>query len=357
VEKRRLGKSGLDVSVISFGGMRIPNVDDETAYKAVNRSIDLGVNFFETAPGYGDSERKIGISLGKRRKDIFLSTKSGYCTADECRKRIDEQLKRLQTDYLDFYQMWYVNTQEEFDKVIAKGGPLEGANRAMKEGIIKHMGITTHAPNAVVANMINSDLFESITIYYNLFKQEYAPEIKMAHDKNMGVVIMGPLNGGILGDPSEKFKFLQRGKAKSNVVGALRWLVGNPYITTAAVGIDSAAHAEEVVKAGDMYADIKDTKDIELLSKEVEKFKEVSKEGTCIWCQYCKECPAGLNIWEIMDLHTVMKIYGTIDNCKERYRLMKKKADLCTECGKCVEKCPQHLNPQEGIKKAYEMFS
>lgn len=170
MEYRILGKSGLKVSVISFGGMRLPGVDDETAFKAINRSLDLGVNFFETAPGYGDSERKIGLSLGKRRKDIFLSTKTGYCTADECRKKIDDQLKRLQTDYFDFYQMWYVNSQEDFEKVIAKGGPLEGAKTAMKEGIIKHIGITTHAPNAAVQSMINSGLFEGITLYHNLFK-------------------------------------------------------------------------------------------------------------------------------------------------------------------------------------------
>ncbi len=357
MEYRMLGKSGLKVSVISFGGMRIPNVSDEVAYKAVNRCIDLGINFFETAPGYGDSERKIGLSLGKRRKDIFLSTKTTCCSADAFRKKLDEQLRCLQTDYLDFYQMWYVNSQEEFEKVIAPGSLLEGARSARKEGIIKHIGITTHAPNAAVKNMITSGLFESITLYHNLFKQEYAEEIKLAREKNMGVVIMGPLNGGILGDKGEKFNFLQRGKAKSNAVGALRWLIGNPDISTAIVGIDTPEHAEEVVLAGDMYEDIKNTNDVELLSKEAEKFRNVSKDGCCTWCQYCKECPAELNIWEIMDLHTVMKIYGTLDTCKDKYAKMKKKANLCTECGKCNERCPQHLQPMEQLKKAHQKFN
>ena len=178
----------------------------------------------------------------------------------------------------------------------------------------------------------------------------------MAHKNNMGVVIMGPLNGGILGDSGEKFKFLQRGKAKSNVVGALRWLVGNPDITTAIVGIDTAAHAEEVVLAGDMYEDIKNTNDVELLSKESEKFRGLSKEGCCTWCQYCKECPAELKIWEIMDLHTLMKLYGTTAVCKEKYSKIKLKADLCTECGKCSERCPQKLDPMNALKRAHEMF-
>lgn len=359
MEYRQLTKSGINVSCISFGGMRIPRISEEEAYKVVNRALDLGINYFETASGYGDSEIKIGKSLGKRRKDIILSTKCAYdnpITADELKRNVENQLKRLQTDYFDFYQMWGTDSMDCFVKMIEPGYKYEGVRDLMKQGVIKHIGLTSHAKPKDVEIMIESGLFESVTLYYNPYKQEYSEVAALAQKLEMGVVAMGPLNGGFLGDETKELSFLKKGKARTNAEGALRFIVGNKNITTSIVGFESEQQVIDGVYAGDFYEDIAGTNDIEIISEKFREMRKILPENICSSCNYCKPCKEKIDIPNIFRLVNDAKVYGTWGFSKNKYMKMSKKADLCTKCKACMEKCPQKLDIIKDLEIAHQLL-
>jgi hypothetical protein len=360
MEFRQLTKSGVKVSVISFGGMRIPDISEEQAYLVVNRALDLGINYFETAYGYGDSEIKIGKSLGKRRKEIYLSTKNGYnspMTGDEVKKSVDEQLKRLKTDYLDFYQMWGTDSIELLGKITAPGNKYEAVKQLMKEGVIKHVGMTTHATPEDAEKILETGLFECVTIYYNAYKQSFAKVAALANKLGIGVVAMGPLNGGFLGSESKELSFLIRGKAKTNAEGALRFNVGNPNITTSIVGFKTVKEVEAGVRVGDFYSDIANTND---MAEITEGFKAMAKkipETVCSSCNYCMACKEKITIPHIFSLVNNAKVYGSLDFSKAQYNALKIRADACSKCGTCMEKCPQKIDVIKDLAAAHEMLN
>ncbi|MEI6845442.1 MAG: aldo/keto reductase [Candidatus Firestonebacteria bacterium] len=359
MEYRQLTKSGLKVSCISFGGMRLPEISEEEAFKVVNKAIDLGINFFETASGYGDSELKIGKALGKRRKDIFLSSKNAYndpITADDLKRQIEEQLKRLKTDYLDFYQMWGTDSMDVFVKMLEPGYKYEGVKDLMKQGVIRHLGMTSHGKPKDVEIMLESGLFESVTLYYNAYQQQYAEVAALAKKLNMGVVAMGPLNGGFLGEETGKLSFLKRGKAKTNAQGALRFIVGNKNITTSIVGFKTEQDVIDGAAAGDFYEDIAGTSDMAFIS---EAFKEIEKKipkSICSACDYCKPCKEGINISHIFKIMNDAKVYDTLEFARERYKQYGQKGALCSKCGACMEKCPQKLDIIKDMAEAHELL-
>jgi len=359
MEYRQLTKSKVNVSVISFGGMRLPDISEEEAYKVVNRAIDLGINYFETAYHYGDSEIKIGKSLGKRREDIYLSTKIGYnkpMTGDELKKSVEEQLTRLQTDYFDFYQMWGTDSMDMLEKITAPGNKYEAVKQLMKEGIIKHVGVTTHATPEEAERIIQTGLFECVTIYYNAYRQSFAKVAALANKLEIGVIAMGPLNGGFLGSETAEMSFLKRGKAKTNAQGALRFIVGNPNITTSIVGFKTVKEVEEGVLVGDFYNDMANTND---MAEITEGFKVLAKKmpaTVCSSCNYCMPCKEKIRIPHIFNQMNNAKIYGTLDWAKKEYNLIKQKATACTKCGECMKKCPQKINIIKDLAEAHQMM-
>ena len=359
MEFRQLTKSKIMVSVISFGGMRLPDISEEEAYKVVNRALDLGINYFETAYWYGDSEIKIGKSLDKRRKNIYLSTKNGYnksMTGDEVKKGVEEQLKRLQTDYFDFYQMWGTDSLDMFEKITAPGNKYEAVKQLMKEGVIKHVGITTHAKPEEAEKMIETGLFESVTIYYNAYRQSFTKVAALAKKLGIGVVAMGPLNGGFLGSESRELSFLKRGKARTNAEGALRFIVGNPNITTAIVGFKTVEEVEAGVRIGDLYEDIANTNDMAEITENFKVLAKTIPETVCSSCNYCMPCKEKIGIPGIFSLANNAKVYGTLDFSKTRYKHLKIKADTCSKCGTCMEKCPQKINIIKDLAEAHGML-
>ena len=334
MEYRQLTESGIKVSCVSFGGMRLPEITEEQAYKVINKALDLGINYFETAYHYGDSEVKIGKSLGKRRKDIILSTKSAYndpITGDELKRNVEQQLKRLQTDYLDFYQMWGTDGMDVFVKMIGPGYKYEAVKDLMRQGIIKHVGITSHGKPKDVEIMIESGLFESVTIYYNAMKQEYTSVAALAQKLKMGVVAMGPLNGGFLGEETKEMSFLKRGKAKTNAEGALRFIIGNKNITTAIVGFKTEQEVIDGVFAGDLYEDIANTNDMAVITEAFKAMANKIPKIVCSGCNYCKPCKEDINIPHVLRLANNVKVYGTLEWGKEKYRQSGQKGALCSK--------------------------
>jgi len=295
LEKRRLGKTGLEVTVFGFGAIKFPHISAEEAAASLDRAIDLGVNFLDTARGYGDSEVKIGPVLKRRRGEVSIATKTGQRTAKGAMGELETSLKNLQTDHIDLYQAHWVCNSDVLDEVLAPGGALEAFRRAKEQGKILHYGITMHRHHAAIRRAIESDLFETIMLAYNPIDEEgVGPElIPLAAKHDMGVIIMKPLSGGVLVSPPGK----PRVDGMDPVIaGTLRGIAVNPDVTTVIPGMVSPQQVEENHRAITTASAFDDAARRELFETIASMKKELRYGQLCLSCGYCAPCRQGIDI-------------------------------------------------------------
>ena len=332
--------------------MRIPKVSEEQAVATVRRAIELGVNYLETAPGYGDSEVKIGKAIKGLRDKVYVSTKVGPGDAPDTPgvyRAIEKSMKRLQVDYIDFYHMWYVCNEADWKGVMKKGGELDGAKKAQSEKLIGHIGITTHAPLPLVKEMVDCGEFELVTITCNVAQREHEEIIDYAGERKVGVVIMNPLAGGLLAKAPKGAAKAKR--PRPHIMAALAFLLAKPHVTTAICGAASPEEMEEDAAAGDFLptggAPYEQAEDYSRL-----------KGKFCTTCGYCMPCPEGVNIPEAMLNWNYWKLYGLdfakwTEAAREKLREMTA-MEKCVACGICEGECPNKLPVAERIKELLE---
>ncbi|MCD6537294.1 aldo/keto reductase [Candidatus Bathyarchaeota archaeon] len=197
IRYRMLGKTGLKVSVIGLGTIKFPQIDSRQASKVVNRALDLGINFIDTARNYGDSERKIGLAIRGRREECYIATKTASRTCEGAMRDLETSLRKLQTDYIDLWQLHNVCNMKKWREVTAPGGALEAAKEAKEEGKIRHIGITFHRDLNVMREAIKSGDFETMMVLYNPLDEENTGReiIPLAQRYNIGVIAMKPFLG------------------------------------------------------------------------------------------------------------------------------------------------------------------
>ena len=355
IEKRRLGRSGLDFTVLGLGGMRLPGLATDEAVKVVRYAIDSGINHIETSRHYGDSEVKIGEALKDGyRERVYLSTKNSKRDGPECRRELEESLERLQVEKLDFFQMWFVNDMDNFKQLMAPGGALAEAKKARDEGLLDHIGITGHSKNHEMIEYIETGEFESVTIYYNASDRGPSEVAARAKELDVGVVCMGPLKGGFLTGRNERFRsFLGRAPGETTAQGALRWLVSDPNVTTAIPGFASVAEVDEDMAIASRPPMSEHER--RLVAAALSSF-DYLKQGLCTWCKYCEGCPEEIDIPKVLDLLYTSELYGAHEHARRRYARLDKKAALCTACNRCVSKCPQKLPVPDLMVKVEELL-
>ncbi len=260
MEYRRFGKTDKKLSVITMGGMRFKNVwsnprhdipveTQEHCNSLVDMALKNGINHFETAHGYVKSETVFGKTLHEElkvdRSSYYLMTKGNANTADDMRRLVEEQLKTLKTDYFDFYGWHGINTQDILHKACATNGSVEELLKMKEEGIIKHVGFSTHAPLDTIMNAINTNLFEFVNLHYYYFYQRNLAAIRLAELKDMGVFIISPNDkGGQLYKAPDKVK-----KAiphATPIQWNARFCLSHPNIHTLSFGMTEAAHYDEM---------------------------------------------------------------------------------------------------------------
>ena len=345
---REFGKTGEKISELSLGCMRFP--DEEAAAAIVRKSVELGINYFETSCRYcdGNSEAWLGKGLQGIRDRALVSTKStpysdATKTSDGVRQSIEASLERLGVEYLDFYHAWMVNDPDRYRICRARGGWLEGVRKAMDEGLIRHVGVTGHAPPDVVKQIIDDDIFETITIQYSIILQGYRDVVRHAHGKGVGVVIMGPLAGGLLARQSPVLDYACA--PLESVESAFRYVMCDPGVSTAASGMMSVEEVEKNVAIFDRMPETMSMDYQREISDRVNQRLEGNlDEVFCAGCRYCiSVCPESLRVFDVFTPYNMTFLGAGIADIERVAENAEKMVDKCTECRACEEICPQKL--------------
>jgi len=370
---RDLGKTGIEVSVLGFGGMRFPMqdnhvVEDDTV-AAIHRAFDLGVNFIDTAVGYcaRESEVVVGRALKGRRDQITLSTKNNYHGNDpnEWRSVLEQSMHKLDVEVIDVYNYHSIGLKTFREWESLDHSPIDEMFRAKDEGLIAHIGFSSHDTPENMIELLDTDMFETMILQYNLLNTANEKVIAHAHGKGIGIIVMGPVGGGRLAAPSQALMKIIERPVASTAELALRFVISNPGVSTALSGMSSVEMVEEnVITASD---------DRPLSPEEKRQIVDALEEKKrlcdlyCTGCGYCMPCTNGVDIPRNFELVNYFRLYGLEDYARERYgELGKKKvggeivpawADACIECGECEEKCPQKIEIRRQLNEARSLLA
>lgn len=335
MEKRILGKTGLEISSIGFGGIPIQRVDEEYAARLIEELNKQGINFIDTARGYTISEELIGYGLGKFGRDKFvLATKSMSRDYDGMKKDIEISLKNLRTEYIDLYQLHNVRTEAEYNKIISENGALRALKEAKQEGKVKHIGMTSH-DLVTLEKGVDSGYFDTIQFPYNPVERQAEELFKKANSLGLGVIVMKPLAGGAI----------------TNAELSLRFILENKSVSVAIPGMDSVEQIKENARVGNEYRKLNDTERDIILTEA----KELGTEF-CRRCGYCAPCPQGIDIPSQFLIEGYYSRYNLKDWAKERYMEFSSKASDCIECGQCETRCPYDLPIRDMLKKVVNIL-
>jgi predicted aldo/keto reductase-like oxidoreductase len=373
---RNFGKTGVKISTLGFGCMRLPEyekdgnqlIDEEKAIPMLLHAYENGVNYFDTAPYYcnSNSEAALGKAVKNIREDIMLSTKIslGDCkeTADY-RRCLERSLKKMDTSYIDFYHFWAIGKQA-FDDVILKLDLLNEARKAKEEGLIKHISFSFHDDAENIKYIIDTAEekgipMESMLVQYNLLDRSNEEMLAYATSKGLGTVAMGPVGGGRLAAPTDLYKKLTGKPSIATYELALKFVLGNPNLCCALSGMQNIDVVDKNIKIASSDTGLNETewKQLGAAMEQLVKFSELY----CTGCGYCQPCPAEINIPRIFNMYTYHNVYGLTDHAKWEFKHYTeengKTSKDCLDCGACEEKCPQKLNIRDELKRVEEILS
>ncbi len=346
---KEYGKTGKQVSTIGFGAMRFEEPENtEKSVQTVLKAFELGINYFDTAPGYCNdlSEINVGHAVKKMKKSgkpFYVSTKSSKADGKELREQLENSLKRLNLDTIDFFHCWYVLTLDEWEKRKA-GGAVDAILKAREEGLIRHAVFSTHLPGPDIRKVVEENYFEGVTLGYSAINFPYREKgVQAAFEHNMGVVVMNPLGGGLIPANEDSFDFLKIREGQNILDGALHFLMSDPRITVSLVGFRNEEDVETAVQSVERgESNLYNDREIEFLRNKI----NTDLNNLCTSCMYCDGCPEGITPWKYMETANLLYL-NALQPLSSRLQLHWgadiKALENCTECRECEEKCTQHL--------------
>ncbi|MBO5755973.1 MAG: aldo/keto reductase [Clostridia bacterium] len=329
MEYRTLGKTGLRISRLGFGGIPIQKIDADGTKKLVAKLMEEGVNFIDTARAYTVSEEFLGHALEGVRDRFILATKSMARTREAMEKDVETSLATLRTDYIDLYQIHNPNAKD-LAQVTAPGGALEALLEAKAAGKIGHVGITLHSVD-LFREAVEMPWVETVMFPYNVVETQREELIARCAEKNVGFICMKPLAGGAIEDGAL----------------ALRFILSNPAVTVVIPGMAEVSEVEQNARAAERTDPLSSKE-----QEKIAKIKEALGTNFCRRCNYCAPCAAGINISAVFLFEGYYSRYDLKDWARARYDTLEKTASDCIGCGVCEGRCPYHLPIREMMKKA-----
>ena len=333
MEYRMLGKTGLKISRMGFGGIPIQKIDAEGTKRVLRKLLAQGVNFIDTARAYTVSEEYLGYALEGVRDQFVLASKTYSRSKEAAAADIETSLRNLRTDYIELYQI-HNPSAAELAIVQTPDGALAALQEAKAAGKIGHIGITLHSKE-LFEQALELDWVETIMFPYNIVETQAQELIAKCARKNIGFIAMKPLAGGAI----------------DNATLALRFITANPNVTVVIPGMAAEEEVDENIAA---CADASALTQEEL--EGMEKIREFLGTQFCRRCNYCAPCNVGIPIPAVFLMEGYYSRYGLQDWAKERYAALPKKASDCVQCGACESRCPYDLPIRDMLKKAKAIF-
>ena len=333
MNKRTLGRTDITVSVVGFGGIPLQGLTFAEAERVLLHAFDSGIDFYDTARGYTDSEEKIGRALESRRDSVRIASKAMSRDASGMRGELETSLRNLRTGMIDLYQFHAVGDMKQLERILGPGGAYETLAGAREEGKVRWIGITGHS-REILLHASGLGLFDTVQCPFNAIETEWEDKVlPAARAAGMGTIGMKPLAGGALADATPAIRFtLTRG------------------IDISIPGMDAVEQVDENIRAGDLSEPTDD--ELAGLARE----KEAWGELFCRRCGYCMPCPSGLNIPFLLLLEGYYNRYELKDWAVSRLQTQKMRYSDCTACGECLEKCPYNLPVPDLMKRAERLL-
>ncbi len=330
-----LGRTGLQVTEVGFGGIPIQRLSHDEAVAVVRGCLDLGVNLIDTAMGYTTSEERIGAATAGRRQGLVLASKTPAQTADEARAHLEQSLRRLGVEHIDLYQLHGVSDEERWRRVTAPDGALAGLQRAQSEGLIGHIGVTSHQQDVAEA-CVRSGQFATLMFPFSFVGNE--PGLKLlevCRQEGVAFLAMKPMGGGLVENAEVAFQYLRQFPEAVPVVG-----------------IEKVAEMAQIVALYERPPALtQDTR------RAIERIRAELGTVFCRRCDYCQPCPAGIPISTVMNALSAAKrmppesVYGP-GWVSEAVKAVAN----CQDCGECESRCPYKLPIRERMDEVVALF-
>ena len=333
MDKVILGKTGFEVNKNGFGALPIQRITKKDAVYLLQKAFYSGINYFDTARAYSDSEEKMGAAFEYTRDKIIISTKTMAQTAEGFWKDLEESLKMMKTDYIDIYQF---HNPSFCPKPGDESGLYDAALEAKKQGKIRHIGITNHRI-AVAEEAIASGLYETLQFPFSYLAADADRKIvEKCKEADMGFIAMKGLAGGLIHNSAAAYAYMAQPQF-SHV--APIW------------GVQRESELDEFLSYQTCPPQLGGT-----LLQEIETDREQLSGDFCRGCGYCMPCPAGIEINNCARMSLMLRRAPQAGWLSEEWQEKMKKIEGCLHCGKCMEKCPYGLNTPELLAKNYEDY-
>ncbi|MBP2630254.1 MAG: aldo/keto reductase [Firmicutes bacterium] len=326
-----LGRTGLVVSKNGFGALPIQRVEKKTAVYLLQKAFYHGINYFDSARWYSDSEEKLGAAFSYTRDKIIISTKTGAQTAEGFWKDLEQSLKNLQSDYIDIYQF---HNPAFCPKPGDQSGLYDAMLEAKKQGKIRFIGITNHRLS-VAKEAIASNLYDTMQFPFSYLASDADIEIvESCKNKNMGFIAMKALSGGLLTDSAMAYAYLAQYEHVAPI-----W------------GIQRETELDEFLSYNTNPPVL-----TEVMKKQIEHDRKELLGDFCRGCGYCMPCPAGIEINNCARMSLLLRRAPQDAYLSKDWQDKMKKIESCLHCNKCMSKCPYKLNTPELLNKNYKDY-
>lgn len=331
MEKVRLGRTNIVVNRNGFGALPVQRVNKEEAKVILKKAYANGINFFDSARAYSDSEEKIGLSLSDLRKDIYIATKTMATTVEDFWRDLNTSLELLKTDYIDIYQF---HNPSFCPKPNDGTGLYEAMLEAKEQGKIKHIGITNHRLH-VAKEAVESGLYDTLQFPFSYLASDKEEElVRLCKEKDVGFICMKALSGGLI--------------TRSDVAYAYLAQFDN---TLPIWGIQKEKELDEFISYNDNPPVLNDE-----IKAIIEHDRQELAGEFCRGCGYCMPCPMGIEINQCARMSLMLRRSPSANWLSPHWQEEMKKIETCINCGKCKAHCPYDLNTPELLKKNYEDY-
>ena len=326
-----LGKTGLVIEKNGFGCLPIQRISEQDAVKLLHKAYDGGINFFDTARAYSDSEQKVGAAFSAMRDKIVLATKTGAQTAEEFWKDLETSLRTLKTDYIDLYQF---HNPAFCPKPGGEDGLYDAALEAKKQGKIRHIAITNHRLT-VAHEAIDSGLYETLQFPFSYLAGEQEMElVRKCRAQQMGFIAMKGLSGGLITNSAAAYAFEAQYDGVLPIWGVQREKELDEFLSY----IDNPPRMTGEIKA------VIDHDRAELCGE------------FCRGCGYCMPCPAGIEINNCARMSLMIRRAPSAAQLTDEMQAKMRKIEECLHCGRCKSKCPYGLDTPALLEKNYKDY-